>query len=102
MEFSRVGAAPDIERCRVVLICFGATMKQGPDVLFNTSSGRRILMDRDYEFDEGYDGTSNVSRTDESMANKSGTESGLDPMDIANPFSAYFLLRVRAKITSSR
>ena len=44
-------------------------------------------MDWDDEFDEGYDGTSNVSRTDECMADKSGTESGLDPMDIANPFS---------------
>ena len=49
-------------------------------------------MDPDDEFDERYDGTSNVSRTDKSMADKSGTESGLDPIDIANPVSAYFFL----------
>jgi hypothetical protein len=38
----------------------------------------------------GMDGTSNVSRTDESMADKSVNERGLDPMGIANPVSARF------------
>jgi len=40
-------------------------------------------MDWDDEYDDGYDQVNNASHRD---------ESALDPMDIANPVSAYFFL----------
>ena len=54
-------------------------------------------MDWDDEFDEGYNGTSNVLRTDESMANKSVNANRLEPMGIANPSIARFFQSDDAK-----
>jgi len=48
-------------------------------------------MDWDDEYDNGYNDMDNASRRDASMPDKSA-EGGLDPMDIANPVSAYFFL----------
>jgi len=48
-------------------------------------------MDWDDEYDSGYNDMSHASHRDTSMPDKSA-EGGLDPMDIANPVSAYFFL----------
>ena len=48
-------------------------------------------MDWDDEYDNGYNDMDNASQREESMPDKRA-EGGLDPMDIANPVSAYFFL----------
>ena len=48
-------------------------------------------MDWDDEYDNGYNDMDNASQRDGSMPDKSA-EGRLDPMDIANPVSAYFFL----------
>jgi len=48
-------------------------------------------MDCDDEYDNGYDDIDYASQRDGSMPDKRA-EGGLDPMDIANPVSAYFFL----------
>lgn len=48
-------------------------------------------MDWDDEFGNGYDDIDYASQQDESIPDKSA-ERGFDPMDIANPVSAYFFL----------
>ena len=47
-------------------------------------------MDWDDEYDNGYDDMGKLSQRDGSMPDKSSSEGGFDPMDIANPVSAYF------------
>lgn len=49
-------------------------------------------MDWDDECDNGYNDMDFASHRDNSMPDKGGSEGGLDPMDIANPVSAYFFL----------
>ena len=49
-------------------------------------------MDWDDEYNDGYDDTGHISGSNESIADKTGAEGGLDPMDITNPISAYFFL----------
>jgi len=60
-------------------------------------------MDWDDEYDNGYDDMDNTSQRDGSMPDK-GSEGGLDPMNIANPVSAYFFLSNDAqdKITGEK
>ena len=48
-------------------------------------------MDWDDEYDSGYDDMGHASHRETSMPDKSA-EGGFDPMDIANPVSAYFFL----------
>jgi len=48
-------------------------------------------MDWDDEYDNGYDDIDSMSQRNGSIPDKSA-EGGLDPMDIANPVSAYFFL----------
>jgi len=52
---------------------------------------KECLMDWDDEYDNGYNDMDNALQREESMPDKSA-EGGFDPMDIANPVSAYFLL----------
>ena len=49
-------------------------------------------MDWDDEYDNGYNDMDNASQRDGSMPDKGSSEGGLDPMNIANPVSAYFFL----------
>jgi len=49
-------------------------------------------MDWDDEYDNGYDDMGHASQRDGSMPDKGSSEGGLDPMNIANPVSAYFFL----------
>ena len=48
-------------------------------------------MDWDGQYDSGYDDMGHASHGETSMPDKS-TEERFDPMDIANPVSAYFFL----------
>ena len=48
-------------------------------------------MDLDDEYDNSYDDMANASHHDSPMRGEAN-EGGLDPMDIANPVSAYFFL----------
>jgi len=49
-------------------------------------------MDWDDEFGNGYDDMDVASHGNSSIQDKSGSEGGVDPLDIANPASAYFFL----------
>ena len=49
-------------------------------------------MDWDDEFDNGHDDMDVVSHRNTSIQEKNGSEGGIDPLDIANPASAYFFL----------
>lgn len=49
-------------------------------------------MDWDDEYDNGYDEMSHASHRSNSMSDNGSSEGGFDPMDIANPVSAYFFL----------
>lgn len=57
----------------------------------NIRTTRECLMDWDDEYDSGYDDMGHASHREISMPDKSA-EGGFDPMDIANPVSAYFFL----------
>jgi len=58
-------------------------------------------MDWDDEYDSGYDDLDYGSHQEESIPDKSA-EGELDPMDIANPVSAYFFLSDDAQDELSR
>ena len=49
-------------------------------------------MDSDDEYNNGYDDMGHASQQDGSMPDKGSPEGGVDPMEIANPVSAYFFL----------
>ena len=49
-------------------------------------------MDWDDEYDNGYDDMGHTSHRNNSMSDNGSSEGGLDPMNIANPVSAYFFL----------
>ncbi len=49
-------------------------------------------MDWDDEYDNEYNDMDFASQRNNSMPDKGGSEGGFDPMDIANPVSAYFFL----------
>ncbi len=49
-------------------------------------------MDRDDEYDNGYNDKDFASFRDNSIPAKGSTEGGFDPRDITNPASAYFFL----------
>ena len=49
-------------------------------------------MDWDDEYDKGYDEMSQPSHRSNSMSDNGSSEGELDPMNIANPVSAYFFL----------
>ncbi len=49
-------------------------------------------MDWDDEYDNGFNDMDNASQRDRSMPDEGSSDGGLDPMDIANPVSAYFFL----------
>ncbi len=49
-------------------------------------------MDWDDEFENGYDDMDAVSQRNTSIQDKNGSQGGIDPLDIANPTSAYFFL----------
>ena len=53
-------------------------------------------MDWDDGYDNGHEDMDYVSHREEPMPDKS-TEVGIDPMDIANPVSAYFFLSDNAQ-----
>jgi Zn finger protein HypA/HybF involved in hydrogenase expression len=49
-------------------------------------------MDWDDEYDNGYDDVGHTSHSNNSLSNNGSSEGGFDPMNIANPVSAYFFL----------
>ena len=49
-------------------------------------------MDWDDEFGNGHDDMGVASHGNSSIQDESGSEGGIDPLDIANPASAYFFL----------
>ena len=50
------------------------------------------LMDWDDEFENGYDDMDSASQRNGAIQDKNGSERGIDPLDVANPASAYFFL----------
>ena len=58
-------------------------------------------MDWDDEYGNGYNDMDFASHRDNSMPDKGNSGGGLNPMDIANPVSAYFFLSDDAQVEIS-